>query len=410
MEKLLVMFAKKEVNKKDTMRNTDNSKKQREQMKILLFITTFFLLVINGLSQKNISFEGYVSQMGSSQIFKDSSDAIWDYGLHNRINLAWYLNNKLTFKLELRNQFKWGETMRISQGFANFFEEDKGVIDLNWNWFQRKNALLNTQIDRFYGQFTQGEFELTLGRQRINWGRSLVWNPNDIFNSFSYYDFDYAEKPGADAIKAVRYFGSASSVEMVAKMDSSHHLSVGALSKSNKWGYDFQFMGGYIHNEDFVVGFGWEGSILKFSFRGELSYFQPERNFYDTTGVFLATLGSDISFDNNLMIQAEFLYNDNKSLMPLLQLVSEPNTSKSLSISTYTIFVNATYPITPIFSVYLAGMYYTDQNGFFMMPGLDLSLANNLNASLIYQYFNLKTEENQRIGMNQVFARLKWNF
>ncbi|OFX39379.1 MAG: hypothetical protein A2W95_00180 [Bacteroidetes bacterium GWA2_40_14] len=380
-------------------------------MKRFLGITVVLVaLISSGSAQEKFTIDGYISQMGSSQFITDSSDVTWDYVLHNRLNLAWYATDKLTLKLQFRNQFFLGETINNTSGYAAEFSKDKGAADLNWNWFSSGGSLLNTQVDRAFVEYVHGTNELTIGRQRINWGRSLVWNPNDIFNAYSYYDFDYTEKPGSDAIRAIHYFGTASSFEFVTKVDSANHLSFGALTKFNKWGYDIQLMGGYIQNEDVVIGVGWEGNIKKFSFRGETSYFHPEKKFSDSTGVFLATLGTDISFDNNLMIQAEFLYNDKKALIPLIQLVSAPSNSKSLSISTYNVFANVIYPITPIFSAYLAGMYYTDQNGFFLMPGVDISLTNNLNASLIYQYFNLEIFGRQRISMNMAFARLKWSF
>ena len=42
---------------------------------------------------------------------------------------------------------------------------------------------------------TEG-FIATAGRQRINWGQTFVWNVNDVFNAYSYFDFDYKERPG----------------------------------------------------------------------------------------------------------------------------------------------------------------------------------------------------------------------
>ena len=49
------------------------------------------------------------------------------------------------------------------------------------------------------------------------------------------------------------------------------------------------------------------------------------------------------------------------------------------------------------------------------MPGFDISLSDNMNFSLIYQYFNLELFnplkfEKERVGVNMAFVRLKWNF
>ena len=374
-----------------------------------------FIIILSSIShinaQDKFTIDGYISQMGSASFLQDSNEATWDYILHNRINMAYYANDNFTAHLQFRNQFLWGETVNLVPGYADNFAKDKGVVDLNWNWFDTENTLLNTQIDRAYVEYMNGNFEMSLGRQRINWGRSLVWNPNDIFNAYSYYDFDYMERPGADALRTIYYTGSASSIEFVAKVDSANDMTFAGLTKFNKWGYDIQFLGGYANSEDFVIGTGWEGNIKSFAFRGEATYYHSEKNFSDTSGVFLASIGTDISFNNSLMIQAEFLYNDKKTLAGSLnEFYSAPANSKSLSISEYNFFANVTYPVTPIFNVYMAGMYYTDQKGYFLMPGFDISLSNNLIFSVIYQYFNIEAMPDARIGMNLAFARLKWNF
>ena len=67
------------------------------------------------------------------------------------------------------------------------------------SWF------LHTMLDRAWIDYTRGKLQLRLGRQRINWGTNLVWNPNDVFNTFSYFDFDY-EEDDEDMLKIGRDF------------------------------------------------------------------------------------------------------------------------------------------------------------------------------------------------------------
>ena len=57
------------------------------------------------------------------------------------------------------------------------------------------------------------KWELTLGRQRINWGVNLAFNPNDLFNAYSLIDFDYQERPGSDAIRFQYFTNELSSFE-----------------------------------------------------------------------------------------------------------------------------------------------------------------------------------------------------
>lgn len=380
-----------------------------------LYLLTLLFCTSVVFAQEQLSFSGYVSNMGQSVVAKDTNgdyQAAWDLIIHNRLNLSYYANDNFTFHLQGRNQFLWGESVSLNADYSETFAQDRGWIDMNWNWFVNDNNFLNTQIDRAYVEYVSGNLEMSLGRQRVNWGRTFVWNPNDIFNAFSYYDFDYMERPGSDAFRAQYYFGMASSVEVVSKIDSANNLTFAGIGKFNKWGYDFQVLGGYVNSHDYVVGAGWEGNIKSLGFRGEMSYYHSEKNFTDTTGSFLASLAVDYLFPKSIQAQVEFLYNDPKNILDLNNgsaLYQAPPDSKSLSFSEYNFFVNIVWTATPILTINLASMYYTDYKGYFLMPGIDFSVSEDLYFSLIYQYFNLEVMD-QRSATNLAFARLKWNF
>ena len=117
------------------------------------------------------------------------------------------------------------------------------------------------------------------GRQRVNWGVNLVWNPNDVFNTFSYFDFDYEERPGTDAVRVQYYTGVTSSAELVYKMGKKcQRNGFGRLvSFHHNWNYDFQFLGGWV-GTDFVAGTGWSGDIRGAGFRGEITQFVPRKS------------------------------------------------------------------------------------------------------------------------------------
>uniref|UniRef100_UPI003216F28D hypothetical protein n=1 Tax=uncultured Draconibacterium sp. TaxID=1573823 RepID=UPI003216F28D len=381
-----------------------------------ILILFLFLGTLQAEAQSKFDLNGYISNMGQSGFAKDTKkeyNFVNDFILHNRINIAYYANDNFTAHVQFRNQFVWGQSMKEIPGYAGEFAKDRGFTDMSFNWWQNPNNLMNTQFDRAYIEYVSGNFELSIGRQRVNWGRSLVWNPNDIFNAFSYYDFDYMERPGSDALRANYYLGTASSAELVAKLDSSNALTLAGLYKFNRWSYDIQFLGGYVNGCDFVVGTGWEGNIGKVAFRGEANYYHPEANFTDTTGVFLASVGFDYLVGNKLTIQWEFLYNDPKTLIDIEKsptaIFRAPATSKTLSFSEYNFFTNFSYIVSPIITTNIAGMYYTDYKGYFLMPTVDVSISSNLYFSLMYQYFNFEFQQ-KRSGSNVAYARLKWNF
>jgi len=89
--------------------------------------------------------------------------------------------------------------------------------------------------------------------------------------------------------------------------------------------------------------------------------------------------------------------------------------AKYLSFAPWNLFAQASYPITPLLTSSLAGMYYPQINGFFVSPTFTFSLAQNVDASIVWQYFkgefpNMFTGMSQKQQVNMGFLRLKWNF
>ena len=277
-------------------------------------------------------------------------------------------------------------------------------------FFNEKSFLLNTTVDRLWIDINSGIFELRVGRQRINWGQTFVWNPNDIFNAYSFFDFDYSERPGSDAIRIQIYPSTSSTAEIAVKADNNNDITVAGLYRFNKWGYDFQFLGGYVNSEDFVLGTGWSGAFGSVSFRGELSWFQPSDRFSDTVGRGLFTTGIDKIFNNNSMVQIQLMYcNKPTGFRSFDSFYSGNLSSKDLAFSKFSAFGQFTYPVTPLFNVTLSGMWYPDLDGYFAGPSIDYSMAENVDLSVIWQHFEGKMGASQS-RINLGFVRFKYSF
>jgi hypothetical protein len=237
-----------------------------------------------------------------------------------------------------------------------------------------------------------------------------VWNPNDIFNAYSFYDFDYVERPGADAIRFQYFTGAASSLEWVVESDSMQRANLGVLWRTNVLRTDFQFLAAFLNYQDICFGTGWEGSFGPVASRGEICYYHPKQNLTDTSGIWLASLGFDVMVTSQISLQGEILYNDKKSrIVDFSQLYKAPLSSKSLSFSEYNFYLGNTWQINPIINFNLAGMYYTDQRGYFLMPSFQVSLSDSFTLSVLYQYFNIE-QFGHRFNMSYLFGGLKWNF
>ncbi|MBT6837115.1 MAG: hypothetical protein HOA61_13830, partial [Bacteroidetes bacterium] len=278
---------------------------------VILVLFAFSMQIHAQEKQKNWSLNGYVKDMQSILFTEVDSDWMNDNLIHNRLNFKWYMTKSLTLDVEMRNRFMFGDFVKYIPGYAKIVDNEQGFIDMSGLIFSEKSFLLHSTIDRAWIDYTKGKFQVRIGRQRINWSQTFAWNPNDLFNTYSFFDFDYEEKPGSDAVKIVYYTGMTSQLEVAVKADYKDRLTAAAMYRFNKWGYDFQFIGGVFESDDIVIGGGWSGQLFKGGLRGEFSIFQPIKGTSSSNPALLVSAGYDYTFKNSLMFQTEVLYNLN---------------------------------------------------------------------------------------------------
>lgn len=380
----------------------------------LIFIFSFFLIsagtVLSQEKHKSLTINGYLSTMQSVMFDSLSGPFVNENLIHNRLNFKGYVNENITFAAEFRNRLFTGDLVRTGYAYSEMIGKDQGWADLSWNILNEQSFFLNTTIDRVWADFNYGKFQARVGRQRINWGQTLVWNPNDIFNAYSFFDFDYIERPGSDAIRLQYYPGSSSAVELAVKADYIDQITGAALFRFNKWGYDIQFLAGYFNSKDIVAGTGWSGAIGSVSFRGEISWFQPVEKFSDTTGTGIFTLGFDKVFANNSSAQTQLMYCNNPLDLPgFYSLYSGNYSTKDIAFSRFSAFGQYSYPVTPLFNMSLSAMWFPDLKGYFAGPSIDYSLAGNIDFSLIWQHFDSQMNSS-RTRINMGFLRVKFSF
>ena len=361
-------------------------------------------------SLKRFSLKGYVSTMQSAIFDSLSGPFVIDNLIHNRINFKAYLNSNITFAAELRTRLFVGDMVRSGPAFADMTSADPGWVDMSWNILDQPSFFLNTTVDRLWADFNYGKLQARIGRQRINWGQTMVWNPNDIFNAYSFFEFDYVERPGSDAVRLQYYPAFSSAIEVAVKRDYDNRITAAALYRFNKWGYDIQFLSGYFNNDDIVAGAGWSGAFGSVSFRGEISWFQPAKHFSDSSGTGLFTIGFDKAFSNNSMLQLQFMYSNNPAGYDnFLLLYSGSISTKELAFSKFTPFGLFSYPLTPLLTISISGMLFPDLDGYFAGSSIDYSLAGNIDFSIYWQHFRSETAS-LASRMNLGFLRIKYSF
>jgi hypothetical protein len=355
------------------------------------------------------SLNGYISNLYSPQYNNFQDKWKTTKYLNQRLNFFWTPTQNLSFSAQLRSRLIYNQEAA-----------DTNFLSINDGWVRQKDKIyFNINFDRFYFKFTKDKFELTVGRQRINWGQSFVWNPNDIFNSYSYFDFDYIERPGSDAIRLQFYNSFISSTELAFKIDIDNKITLAGIHRFNLSGWDYQVLGGLLSSQDAIFGAGFTGNIKSVSIYGEGSYFRPLINSIDRSSFAMLDLGCSKTFGNNLGLTFESLYvNKDLTVNNLLGYFSGSLDVRKIAFAKINLFGSISYPITPLINGSFAMMWFPDPggiNGFYTGPSLDFSIGNNLGLSLIAQYFEGNVSDSVSIQRQKQtlvlsFARLKWNF
>jgi len=355
--------------------------------------------------------KGYVKYLEQVSFTGTATQLLTNQLIHNRLNFRYVPNDHLKLRLEVRNRLYYGQLVQADSSFASYVAAPTGTFNLSKNWVNQNSVLFNTTIDRASVEYTAGKWDVTLGRQRINWGISTVWTPNDIFNTFNYFDFDYEERPGTDAADIQYTLNSSSSLELAVSPGKTSGQDVEALMyRTNKWGYDFQFFSG-VYQQDVTAGLGWAGSIKDAGFKGEVSWFTPYKQNTDNSAV-AASLSVDYGFKNGIYVLLSGLYNSagTDSIPNLLQFTNSTLSAKNIFPFKYTGFGEISYSFSPIFKGSLGLMYSPAGSALVILPTLTYSVADNWVLDFIGQSFFARSNGTYSALGNSVYLRIKWGF
>ncbi|QYA26453.1 hypothetical protein G3I01_13400 [Gramella sp. MT6] len=378
---------------------------------LLTYLLLFTLTTIYAQEREEKLFlNGYIKNLQEFSFVDRLEQLQWTTFLHNRLNFKYIPSNSITARLEVRNRVIYGNNVKNIPGFSDYISQDNGIVDLSWNIIYNKDLLFNSTIDRALINYTKGDWDITVGRQRVNWGMNLVWNPNDIFNTYNYLDFDYEERPGSDAIRIQYFTGDFSKIEVAAKKGkSADDKIIAAMYKFNKASYDIQLITG-VYKKDWVIGAGWAGNLKETGFKGEISYFVPYESYVDSENVLSGSLSVDYGFPGGLYLHGSVLYNSNAedSTANLGDLVFTSLTAKNLMPFKYSGFLQIANEFTPIFRWSFSSIYSPTNYSVIIIPSLDYSIAMNWDLNFTGQSF-FEFEDYQTLG-NILFVRLRWSF
>ncbi len=402
-----------------------------KKLAVLLILITLPLLAWCQEEDKprNWELNGYLKGLQSLFIFNEAYPEIDEKGqvnfvdtflvdnlIHNRLNFQWYLSPSFNFKADLRSRIFYGDLVRATPDYGKVVDNaNNDYFDLSLVLYDGNSLVVHTMLDRLYFEYSKNDWEIRLGRQRVNWGISTIWNPNDIFNAYDFTDFDYEERPGSDALRIKRFTGFASSIELVVTaFDNWSEARLAAMWKFNKWNYDFQLLAGLV-NSDLAIGAGWAGNIKNAGFKGEITYFYPLDGVFpdyeNPTDGLAMTFGIDYSFSNSLYLNVGYLYNSNGTTdLTAGSLFVFRLSAKNLYPYRHSVLAQLSYPITPLLNGSLIAVYSpVEVHPLFLNPVITFSIVENWDLDFVGQ-LSFNKEEKYKSPVQGLFGRIKWSF
>lgn len=386
--------------------------------RIALFLNCSVFCVANLFAQEKsisdyVSVDGFIKNLVILNFGEETSGLSPTNLLHQRLNLKVTPTEGLTMAASLRTRFFISDLQKYNPDFGKHLSADSGLVDLSFTLADHKPFILYTMLDRLYLDWRSEKWNIRLGRQRLNWGMNLAWNPNDIFNTYNFLDFDYEERPGADALKVQYHFSAFTNIELAYSPSRNKEGQIGALKFAfNKRSYDFQVITGN-YQTDAYLGLGWAGSIKDAGWKGEVSFFQNWKEAPFDQSVFVGSFTADYAFKKGWYLAGAFLYNNRAAdqLYSTAQLLDFNLSPKRLMPGKYNFLVQSMKEFSPSINAGLALIYSPKINLFIINPSFSYRIKDNWEMDIILQSFMADNlfGKFDNLG-NSLTLRGRWSF
>lgn len=367
-------------------------------------------LSLYGQDSSRFTFKGYLKYLHEADFVNDPDTLLTNQLIHNRLNFRFNFTSAIYARADLRTRLFYGQVVSNTPGFADYLKNPNSLTDPGLVLYESQSVVLYSELDRLFACYNKERWDIRIGRQRINWGTNLVWNPNDIFNTYNYFDFDYEERMGSDALRIQYSTGNESVIEFAASPGSEPDKSVYAgMYRTNLKGYDLQAFAGSFRKEA-VAGTGWAGNLGEAGFKGEFTWFagnnnQPSQVNFSTT--------VDYTPSTDWYVAGSFLYE--KEPIPVSEnalILITPNilSSKYLMPFRYSFFGSVIRQFSPVVNGQLAVIYGTEDRSMIFYPSFTWVAAENAEVLLTAQSFFSERNGTWKSSVTSAFFRFKWSF
>lgn len=375
-----------------------------------------------------VQVSGYVKYLQSSFLVSDDfggvpgnlldqllGGAIHDHLIHQRLNLRAELGAGFFLHAGWRNRLFYGDQPRLYRLSGGDYgrDVDRDVndwLDLSFLPLNKRAWVAHSILDRIYLEWRGGAWEVRLGRQRVNWGLCTLWNPHDLLNAYSFIDFDYEERPGADALRVLHYTNSGLNMELALRpADSLAGTTAAFLLRGHRSGVNYQALAAW-HQQDIALGAGWEADAGPGAWKLEATAFLP----VDAPGRqaalalstdWMRTWGSGFLAGGGYLLNTGATANAN-----LFADFSERLSARNLYPYRHSVFLQASYPLHPLFTTTLAAVYSPGpDHPLFLSPVMSYSLAADWDLDLTGQILVQDNGQNWASPVQAFFLRLRFS-
>ena len=176
------------------------------------------------------------------------------------VRLKWQLRAGDRWLLDVHSRIQMtvssadGEAGGVVSGFGVSAVPGRSV-DLETTWVKGERLRAWHDADRLALTVYSDAADVTVGRQAVTWGLSLLFPTADLWTGFSPFELDAVEKPGTDALRILTY--PASGVELdavVADGGAGSGVSMGLRASWSVAAADIYGAVGHLWNQAVVLG------------------------------------------------------------------------------------------------------------------------------------------------------------
>ena len=342
------------------------------------FPLTFFLFLLFPLQasgdENNLSLSGHYRNL---LIYSKTTVNKEDYYLDSnrlRVEAQGEAGHFFSCNIQYDNVIAFGdylETGEFAAIEANTNQtSSRTYLDLDDEISRRDRLRWNHSLHRAYVKIKGGNVDLTIGRQRIPWGRGGFFSPLDIFNPLSPTAMERGEREGVDGVVMELSSGIVSNASLVYLPMKNSSDTFAAKLETLIGSYDIALAAGRHVGVDFT-GANFTGYVGDAGFKGELVFSRD--NYADNLNWLLS---GNYGFDNSLTIMVEYFYSDGGSLHPI-----------SYDGENY-VGVDVGYDLTPLTRFENLLIFSLSDGSRFYSPYLTSSFRENMDLTLGMQSFS----------------------